>query len=103
MTYEVVYDIVYDIVGASGNNGPKTYDIIGKNLRYRIHIVGFDLLSIIHYLIIWHLSDPAPAIASGNSDDNQDQDWKSNDQRDYDIIHDIPCTWSILLIMCCAL
>jgi hypothetical protein len=35
MIYDVVYDIVYDIVGASGTNSPKTYDIVGKNLRYR--------------------------------------------------------------------
>ncbi len=43
MTYDVVYDIEHDIVGASGKNSPKTYDIVGikpydivgKALRYR--------------------------------------------------------------------
>ncbi len=32
------YDIVYDIVGASGKNSPKTYDIVGKTYD----IVVFD-------------------------------------------------------------
>jgi hypothetical protein len=31
-----LYDIVYDIIGASGKNRSKAYDIIRQNLRYRM-------------------------------------------------------------------
>ncbi len=41
-------------------------------------------LAIIYHLIKWRLPGPAPVIAAGNSDDDQDRDWKSDDQRDFE-------------------
>jgi hypothetical protein len=32
----------------------------------------------------WRLPGPAPVIAAGNSDDDQDRDWNSDDRRDFE-------------------